>query len=274
MCFPVRSTVQTIGLAALGVLTLGQLTTPGQAPETKPQNPLEIKAPGKGEEKAFKTLQHFQSLPESDAPKKIQAGEDFLGKFPTSSYATYVYQYLAVAYIQAGQVDKGLSTGEKAIQVNPSDYRTMAVLSQTISRTVTDSTPDAASKLAKAETHAKGAIAGAATWVKPDSMPDANFTTLKNETLAMAHASLGLVALHRQNFEAAVPELEQAVQLGANTDLTNYYLLGVAQKNSGYPDKAVANFEKCAAVKGTSLTSTCVILLDQSQKEAQSKAKQ
>jgi tetratricopeptide (TPR) repeat protein len=263
-----------LGLAALGVLALGQFSAYAQAPESKPQNPLEFKAPGKGEEKAFKALQHFQSLPESDAPNKIQAGEDFLSKFPTSSYATYVYQYLTVAYIQAGQVDKGVSTGEKAIQVNPSDYRTMAVLSQTISRTVTDSTPDAASKLAKAEGDAKGAIAGAETWVKPDSMPEANFTTLKNQTLAMAHASLGLVALHKRNFEAAIPDLEQAVQLGSNTDPTNYYLLGVAQENSGHPDKAVPNFEKCAAVKGTNLTSTCVALVDQSQKEAQSKAKQ
>lgn len=274
MCFPVRLALQILGLAALGVLTLGHLPAHAQAPEAKPKNPLEINAPPKGEEKAFKALQHFQSIPESDTPKKIQAGEDFLGKFPTSSYATYVYQYLTVAYIQAGQVDKGVSTGEKAIQVNPSDYRTMAVLSQTISRTVTDSTPDAASKLAKAESDAKGAIAGAATWVKPDSMPEGNFTTLKNETLAMAHASLGLVALHKNNFEAAIPELEQAVQLGSNTDPTNYYLLGVAQQNSGHPDKAIPNFEKCVAVKGTNLTSTCATLLEQSQKEAQSKAKQ
>src|SRR5215475_13786540 len=178
---------------ALFACGLAQFPAVAQAPADKPQNPLEIKAPGKGEEKAFKALQHFQSMPESDAPKKIQAGEDFLAKFPTSAYATYAYQYLTVAYIQAGQVDKGIATGEKALQVNPSDFRTMAVLSQTLSRTVTDTTPDAAAKLAKAETDAKGAIAGATTWVKPDAMSDTNFATLKNETLAMSHASLGLV---------------------------------------------------------------------------------
>src|SRR5579863_695213 len=120
-------------------------------PPAKPQNPLEIKAPGPGEEKAYKAFQHFQSMPESDAAKKTQAGEDFLTKFPATPYATYVYQYLTVAYIQAGQVDKGLATGEKAIQVNPQDFRTMGVLGQTIARTLTDSAPDAAAKLEKAE---------------------------------------------------------------------------------------------------------------------------
>jgi len=89
----------------------------------------------------------------------------------------------------------------------------------------------------------------------------------------MAHGSLGLVALHKNNFDVAISELEQAVQLGTNNDPTNYYLLGVANQNSGHPDKAVPNFEKCAAVKGTDLTSTCTVLLDQSKKEAQSPAK-
>src|SRR5215467_1842006 len=258
-------------LAAFAAVALSKSSASKQSPPDKPQNPLKLKAPGKGEEKAYKALQNFQSLPETDAPKKIQAGEAFLSKFPTSGYATYVYQYLTVAYIQAGQVDKGISTGEKGLQVNPSDFRTMAVISQTISRTTTDSTPDAAAKLAKAESDAKGAIAGVATWVKPNSMSDTTFGTLKNETLTMAHASLGLVALHHNNFEAAIPELEQAVQLGTNSDPTNYYLLGVANQNAGHPDKAVPNFEKCAAIKGTSLTSTCTVLLDQSKKEAESK---
>jgi tetratricopeptide (TPR) repeat protein len=268
------SATSAASFLTFGAITLATLCAPApkaQAPADKPQNPLEIKAPGKGEEKAYKALQQFQSIPESDAAKKITAGEDFLAKFPTSTYATFVFQYLTVAYIQAGQVDKGIATGEKGLQLNPSDFRTMAVLSQTLSRTVTDSTPDAGAKLAKAEADAKGAIAGVATWVKPDAMQDTTFTTLKNETLTMAHASLGLVALHQNKFAAAIPELEQAVQLGTNTDPTNYYLLGVAQQNSGHPDKAAANFEKCAAVKGTSLTSTCTVLLEQSKKEAQSK---
>lgn len=272
-----RRCVRAVSGAAILVLGLAQFPAAAQAPPDKPQNPLEIKAPGKGEEKAYKAFQHFQSLPESEGAKKVAAGEEFVGKFPASSYAAYVYSYLAVAYIQAGEVDKGVATGEKAIQINPSDFRTMAVIGQTLARTSAGAAPDSAAKLAKAETDAKNAIAGVATWVKPDAMPEANFTALKNGTLTMAHASLGLVALHRNNFEAAVPELEQAIELGgaesANTDPTNYYLLGVAQQNSGHPDKAVPNFEKCAAVKGTNLTATCVVLLDQSKKEAASKAK-
>lgn len=246
----------------------------GQAatPPAKPQNPLEIKAPGPGEEKAYKAFQHFQGMPESGAAQKIQAGEDLVTKFPATPYATYVFQYLTVAYIQAGQVDKGLATGEKAMQMNPQDFRTMGVLGQTIARTLTDSAPDAAAKLEKAETYAKNAIAGVATWVKPDSMTDANFTGLKNDVLTMGHATLGLVAIHKGNFEGAIPDLQQAVDLGNNTDPTNYYLLGLANQNSGHYDKATTAFEKCAAVKGSNLTGTCVALAEQA-KQAAAQAK-
>jgi len=237
------------------------------APE-KPANPLEVKPPAPAEQKAYKAFQQFQAMPESDAAKKIQAGEDFIKKYAGSSYSMYVYAYLTVQYVQTGQIDKGLATGEQDLQANPSDFRTMGVLAQTIARTLSDSAPDATAKLSKAETLAKNAIAGAGTWLKPDSMSDENFTRLKGETLSMGHASLGLVAIHKNNFEAALPELEQAVQLGSNSDPTNYYLLGVANLNSGHFDKAVAAFGKCAEAKGTNLTATCVSLQDQAKKSA------
>jgi len=273
MDFSLRTTASMLILVGAIWATVPGSAALAQAPSDKPQNPLEVKPPAKGEEKAYKAWQHFQSIPDSEVEKKTAAGEEFLSKFANSSYATYVYQYLAVAYIRSGQVDKGIATGEKDIEVNPSDFRTMAVLGQTLSRTVTDATPDAASKLAKAESYAKNAIAGVANWVRPDSMSEETFNNLRNDTLAMAHASLGLVAIRRNNFDTAIPELEQAVQLGSNSDPTSYYLLGLAQQNSGHPDKAVRNFEKCAAVKGTNLTSTCTVLMEQSQKDAQSKPK-
>src|SRR5215831_6982155 len=108
---PILILLGTIWAPALGSAALAQ------APSGKPQNPLEVKPPAKGEEKAYKALQHFQSIPDGEAEKKTAAGEDFLRKFGNSSYATYVYQYLAVAYIRAGQVDKGIAAGEKDLAV-------------------------------------------------------------------------------------------------------------------------------------------------------------
>jgi tetratricopeptide (TPR) repeat protein len=239
-----------------------------------PENSLEIiKPPAPAEEKAYKAFQKFQAMSNDDLGKKIQAGEDFLKKYPSTSYSAPVYSFLTAAYIQTGAVDKGVAAGEKDLQLNPQDFRTMAVMSQGISRTVTASTPDSAARLAKADTYAKNALQGISTVAKPEGMSDANFTDLKNQTLAMAHGSLGLVEVHKNEFEAAIPELEQAVSAGANQDPTNYYLLGVANQNSGHSDKALAAFEKCAAVK-SNLQQTCASGAEQAKKDAaQAKSK-
>jgi tetratricopeptide (TPR) repeat protein len=249
--------------------TIGRDTSPINA-----ENSLEIiKPPAPAEEKAYKAFQKFQAMPNGDLAKKIQAGEDFLKKFPSTSYSAPVYSFLTAAYIQSGAVDKGVAAGEKDLQLNPQDFRTMAIMSQGISRTVTASTPDKEAQLAKADTFAKNAIQGMSTVAKPEGMSDANFSDLKNQTLAMAHGSLGLVQVHKNEFEAAIPELEQAVSLGSNQDFTDYYLLGVANQNSGHSDKAVTAFEKCAAVK-SNVQAACATGAEQSRKDAAKDATQ
>ena len=81
----------------------------------------------------------------------------------------------------------------------------------------------------------------------------------------MAHGNLELVQVHKNEFEAAIPELEQAVALGSNEDPTDYYVLGVANQNARDFEKAVVAFEKCAAVK-SNLQGTCTTAAEQSEK--------
>jgi Flp pilus assembly protein TadD len=67
----------------------------------------------------------------------------------------------------------------------------------------------------------------------------------------MAQGGLGLVQVHKNEFEAAIPELQQAVALGSNEDPSNYYLLGVANQNAGHFEKAVVAghmYNRCGAV--------------------------
>ena len=89
--------------------TIGRDTSP-----LNPENSLEIiRPPVPAQEKAYKAFQKFQAISNEDLAKKIQAGEDFLKKYPSTSYSTPVYSFLTAAYIQTGAVDKGLAAGEK-----------------------------------------------------------------------------------------------------------------------------------------------------------------
>ena len=246
-----------------GQPTQGQ---PGQQPNAnKDQKPgdtgssLEIptnQPPVNAEEDA--AAKAFQAMPNTDLPKKIAAGEDFLKKYPESRYRPMIYSALVFAYIQTNNLDKAFDIGDKEVALKPDDAQTMAVLSQTIPRAMNASTQEPQKRLAKAETYAKRAIEITPTLPKPEGMPDQNFVTAKNETLTMAHSGLGLVYLRQGKYNDAIPELEQSLKIDPNPapDPVNLYLLGMANVKASHFDEAAIAFNKCAALPG-SLQNTC-----------------
>jgi len=200
----------------------------------------------------------FQAMPNTDLPKKIAAGEDFLKKYPESRYRPIVYSALVFEYIQTNNSDKAFEIGDKEVALKPDDAQIMAVLSQTMTRAMAANTPEPEKRLAKAETYAKRAIEITPTLPKPDGMPDQNFIAAKNQTLTMAHSGLGLAYLRRGKINDAIPELEQSVKIDPNPapDPVNLYLLGMANVKAAHFDDAAIAFNKCAAIAG-SLQNTC-----------------
>ena len=210
----------------------------------------------------------FQAMPNTDLPKKIAAGEDFLKKYPDSRYRSVIYSALVFEYIQTNNSDKAFEIGDKEVALKPDDVQTMAVLSQTMTRAMGANTPEPEKRLAKAETYAKRAIEITPTLPKPEGMPDQNFVAAKNETLTMAHSGLGLVYLRRGKFNDAIPELEQSLKIDPNPapDPVNLYLLGMANVKASHFDDAAIAFNKCAAIAG-SLQNTCKNGADEAKKQ-------
>jgi tetratricopeptide (TPR) repeat protein len=212
----------------------------------------------------------FSAIPDSNFEKKTKSGEDFLHKYPNSAYAPEVYSTLSVLYIQNKQPDKGYADGEKAIELKPNDVRTMANLSQAMARLNSPNDPNAAQKLQKAEDYAKKAIQLTPTLLKPKEVSDQDFAAISNQTLAEAHSALGLINVRRANYDAAIPDLQEAAKLDGGKDITNYYLLGVAYANSSHYNEAVEAFNKCAASPGT-LQQPCQNGSSEAQKHVTSK---
>jgi tetratricopeptide (TPR) repeat protein len=176
------------------------------------------------EESAYKGVQQA-----SDPNKRIQLAEEFLQKYPQSRYRPSMYQSLVSGYFATQQVPKLLDAGEKA-----------------------------AKQLEKAELYSKRAIEITPTLPKPENLTEDAFANAKNDTLVMAHGGLGLVYIRRGKFSEAIPELEQSVKADnhPDPDPVNYYLLGVADKQTSHFDAAAAAFSKCATVQ-SSLQATC-----------------
>ena len=251
----------------------GQSQPPAQSsdkPKTPDVTPLSLdSAPppvNAEEDAAFKA---FQAVPTSDPKQKIQAGEAFLQKYPETRYKSGVYGVLAFVYLQDGQVQKMQEYGEKEIALAPNDVSTLALLAQTLPRSIHAGTPqtEAAQLLVKAEQYSKQAIEITPTIPKPANMTDEQFAAAKNQNLAMAHSGLGLVYIRRGKNAEAITELDEAVKVDPNPDPVNYYLLGMANKSTSHFDDAVTAFNKCATMAGP-MQATCKAQADDTKKKS------
>jgi tetratricopeptide (TPR) repeat protein len=243
-----------------------QSSDKSKSPDVTPLT-LDVAPPVNAEEDtAFKA---FQAVPQNDSNKKIDAGEAFLQKFPESRYKSPVYGALTYAYVQIGQVQKMQEYGEKELALTPNDVSTLALLAQTLPRSIRGNTPpqEAAQMLAKAEQYSKQAIEITPTLPKPANLTDAAFESAKNQTLAMSHSGLGLVYVRRGKAAEAIPELETAVKIDPNPDPVNYYLLGMANKSASHFDDAIAAFNKCAEMGGP-MQAQCKAQADDTKKKS------
>ncbi len=250
----------------------GQSQPPAQSsdksktPEVTPLT-LDAAPPVSAEEDvAFKA---FQSVPSTDSNKKIELGEAFLQKYPETRYKSSIYGPLAYAYVQAGQVQKMQEYGEKEIALVPNDVSTLALMAQTLPRSIrsTTSPAEAVQLLAKAEQYSKQAIEITPTIPKPANLTDEAFASAKNQALAMAHSGLGLVYVRRGKNAEAITELDEAVKIDPNPDPVNYYLLGMANKSTSHFDDAIAAFNKCAAAPGP-MQAQCKAQADDTKKKS------
>ncbi len=197
-------------------------------------------------------------LAENDPTKKLALGEAFAQKYPQSRYRPPVYSAMTALYLRAGQVQKMEEIGDKEIALNPSDVQVLAILAQTLPRSMNGSTPNRDKELAKAEDYAKRAIETTPTIAKPEGITDDAFVKAKAQTLSMAYSGLGLVSIYHGKFSEAITALEQSIKNDPNPepDPVNYYLLGLANKNASHFDDAIAAFNKCAAIPGQ-MAPTC-----------------
>jgi tetratricopeptide (TPR) repeat protein len=248
----------------------GQSQPPVQSsdkPKTPEVAPLKLDAapPVNAEEDA--AFKAFQAVPQTDLNKRIELGEDFLKKYPESRYRPPIYSTLTIAYMQTSQIPKMLEVGEKAVELTPTDVTTLAILAQTISRVTNSTTPNAAQQLDKAANYAQKAIELTPTLPKPENLTDEAFTSAKNQALATAHSGLGLVLVKHGKYAEAIPELEQSVKIDPSPDPVNYYLLGIANKNTSHFDDALTAFNKCAVMTGP-MQAACKAQADDTKKKS------
>ena len=212
--------------------------------QEKPGQPANGQTVGKDEAKAYK---NFYDARNGDPMKVIELGEEFIGKYPSSLYAGAVYSTLTTAYLNTNQADQMVTSGQKALEINPDNVDVLPLLAWAIPRRVTGQSADGPQQLAKAQDYAKHGIQLLTTIPKPAEMDDAAFTKAKNEKLAMCHDGLGVAEVKTGKYDDAIADLNQSVELSEMPDPVDFYLLGVANEATSHFTDATAAFTKCSA---------------------------
>jgi tetratricopeptide (TPR) repeat protein len=270
-------------VAALAVATNVRAQTPTPAPgqqqtppasqpdkskdQVQPLTMTPAAPPVNAEEDA--AIKAFRDIPNDSAnlQKKIQAGNDFVQKYPTSRYRVEVYGWLVRGYMTAGDVPKMQAAGEKDLELNPNDVQVLAIMGNALPRSLPSNlSPEEKEKiLTQAEQYSNKVIELGPTITKPAGMTDEMFIGAKNQTIAMAYSGLGLVAFRRGKFSDAIPNLEKSVGLEPEPDPVNYYVLALSNEKASHFDDAVTAFTKCAAIQ-SGLQATCKQGIDEAKK--------
>jgi len=212
----------------------------------------------------------FFELKPDENDKRIDLGETFVLKYPSSKYTEGVYSQLANAEYAKQNFPKMYADADKALALNPDDPTLLVLIGWIIPHQYDPNDPKSDAQLDKAEKYEKHALEVLPTVPKPATMNDAEFAAAKAGADSQAHSGLGLVYFRRQNWEGAITELTKATATATPPDPTDYYVMGVSLGHLNRFAEAADAYGKCAAVPG-GLQGACKQKADDAKKQAAAK---
>lgn len=211
----------------------GQAQPQGLVPNTK----------SKGESQAVIALMQAQGNPDA----MIKAADELVLKFADSFYKETALLFEANAYKEKGDLDKAQIYGEQVLKANPKNYQITNLLGTMIIQRTRENDLDKEEKLASADKYFNLTIEDLKTAQKPNpQLTDAQWEEGKKYLIADAHNGLGMVALTRKKYDAAIAEFRAAVDTDGS-EPTYQVRLASALQSVGKNDEAVAICDKVLA---------------------------
>ncbi|HEY1205623.1 MAG: hypothetical protein ABSH46_08320 [Bryobacteraceae bacterium] len=193
----------------------------------------------------------YAALLQSTDPKvRIELGEALQTRSPQSEYVPKLSQPLFLAYMQAGQSDKGIAFAEKCIGANQASEEMMLAVAQSyMDKKLAD----------KAIAASEQAIQSADAKQKPEGVADADWQTWKTQIKGRASWIAGVSYAAQSKWAVADKSLRAAlpsVQGDKNMLAEALFFLGLANyriAESGQTERAgdaLRFSEQCAGIPG------------------------
>jgi len=200
----------------------------------------------KGEQDVLQEMLRAQ-----DPDSRIKAAETLLTKYADTDFKPLALYVEAMSYQQKNDYDKMVVYAEQAIQADPKQYQAMLLLAEAMAQRTREFDLDREEKLARAEKYAKEAMDIVKDLPKPNpQVTDDQWAQAKKEYISQGHTALGNAAKARKNYDGAVAEFKQAIDLDPNP-ITMIQLATVYDMQKK-PDDALPLLDKVMAMPETS----------------------
>ena len=189
---------------------------------------------------------------EANAEARLKLLDHWKEKYAATDYALLRLQTYLATYQQLGRTADILSTARTMLESQPKDIRILS----TVAYFTTILPKPAADDLAAGEKAAQGVVGLLDAEFTPDKKPanvsEADWKKSRTATEAMAHRTLGWVAMQRKDFAAAEKALTQTLQVNSEQGEVSYWLGQVIlyQKKAERQVDALFHFARAATYTG------------------------
>ena len=191
----------------------------------------------------------FDAITKDTNPKtKLEKLQQWLKQYPQTDYVTERRALLLATYFQLGMAKEAVDVAKQILATDPNNFSALFI---TVSFTQTlagqNPPPDV---LDQGESAAKALLA--VLDKIPPNFTEEQWRNQRPQIEALAHSTLGWVALQKKNWQAAEPEFQKALQLNPNDGQVDYYM-GTAIASEKDPAKmptALFYFARAATYEG------------------------
>lgn len=213
----------------------GAATQPGttQAPAAQTAAPVHdpAKQPQAKTKEEFEAYKAGASL--SDPNQILAAADQFAQKFPNSELKELLYVQAMNLFQQSNNPEKEIEAGRKAIGIDPTDPVPLIHVASALVETTRENDLDKDQRFAEAAKDAQAAIDNINTGLHiPPTVTPQQVQAVKSNIVATAYETLGVIAMHKQDFAGAEANFKKAADASSADPIARVYLrLSVAQDN-------------------------------------------
>ncbi len=224
-------------------LATAQTGTP-QPPAAQAQSGATAPVQHQPQAKSKEEFEAYNLAASKTDPAQLEvAADEFVQKFPNSELKELLYVRAMTMYQQQNNSEKVVSTGRKAIELNPTNPVPLVAVASALVMDTRENDLDRDARYAEAGKDAQAALENIDTGLEiPPGVPPERVAAAKANLSSIAYDTLGVIAMNKKDYAKAEQSFQKAADLMKDQpDAVVYLRLSVAQDNEGkYPDALVS----------------------------------